>query len=410
MATTNTDRHDPVGRALDGTILVTGGAGYIGSHTTLLLLDNHYHVVVIDNCPQSSRNSTDSKRLLPESLLRVEELSEGKQIDGFYNLNLVQDQATSNEINLDYIFQKHNVKAVIHFAALKSVSESIEMPLEYYTNNLIGTINLLNAMQRNSCHKLIFSSSATVYGLPEYNPVDELHRVGIGLLNPYGKTKYMIEEILKDLCSKKASVDDPVTRSSWNIIALRYFNPVGAHPSGYIGEHTIDTPSNLMPYISQVAIGKREKLFIFGNDFDTIDGTGVRDYIHIMDLAAGHLSALKNLFAQMPVGQQRDTIRFYNIGTGRGYSVLETIRMFETINKVQVPYEFAQRRNGDAGEVFANADLAKKELGWSAKYSLTEMVRDTYKWQSKNIDGYDTILTEDQRREFMNSKNKSTTS
>jgi len=384
------------------TILVTGGAGYVGSHTTLLLLEQNYNVVVVDNCSNVYWDDGNQPLLdsngnvcanLPESLRRVEKLA-ARKLAAFYPIDLMQEGE-----KLDDIFRRHQIRAVIHFAALKSVNESISMPLEYYSNNLIGTINLLNSMRRSSCRRLIFSSSATVYGLPEYNPVDERHQVGLNILNPYGKTKFIIEEILRDLCKSKGN-------NKWNIIALRYFNPVGAHPSGYIGEHTQGVPNNLMPYISQVAIGKRKKLYVFGDDFDTIDGTGVRDYIHIMDLANGHLSALDYLFeldqqqasavaAQNGNHNQTDSgeqckFRAFNLGTGKGYSVLETIKTFERVNNVEIPYEVISRREGDAGEVYADASLAKRELKWAAKHSLVDMVRDTYRWQKNYPDGFKT--------------------
>lgn len=367
-------------------VLVTGGAGYVGSHSILLLLEQNYHVVVIDNCSNAHLNnqfdSNGNIRELPESLRRVEELA-GKQLAAFYGFDLVEN----NQL-LDDVFRRHPIKAVIHFAALKSVSESISLPLEYYTNNLIGTINLLNTMKRHGCKRLIFSSSATVYGLPQYLPVDELHQAGQNILNPYGRTKYMIEQILKDLCNtQKGQNDVSPTRSDWNIISLRYFNPVGAHPSGYIGEHTRGVPNNLMPYVSQVSIGKREKLYVFGDDFDTIDGTGVRDYIHIMDLASGHTHALDYLFKQdSSIGS--NNFKVFNLGAGKGYSVLEVIKTFEEINNVKIPFEITGRREGDAGEVYADANLALRELGWSAKYSLVDMCRDTYRWQRTYPDGF----------------------
>lgn len=374
------------------TILVTGGAGYVGSHSVLLLLIQNHRVVVIDNCSNTPFEEYDvngNLQSLPESLKRVEQLAE-RSLTAFYKLDLVKD-------DLDDIFRRHNIRAVIHFAALKSVSESISVPLEYYTNNLIGTINLLNAMKRNGCRDLIFSSSATVYGLPQYLPVDEKHQVGLNVLNPYGRTKCMIEQILKDLCTKSKQQNNEsnsIIIQPWNIICLRYFNPVGAHPSGLIGEHTQDVPNNLMPYISQVSIKKREKLFIFGNDFDTIDGTGVRDYIHIMDLANGHTHALdyllkiENQITDINTQKKSHTFKAFNLGTGKGYSVLEVIKTFEEINKVKIPYEVTERREGDAGEVYADAKLAYEEMGWSAKHSLIDMCGDTYRWQRTHPDGF----------------------
>lgn len=378
-------------------VLVTGGAGYVGSHCVLQLLEQDYGVIVIDNCSNAYREPYDANgniQVLPESLRRVEELTSRKLL-AFYDFDLV-DQA--NQRLFDEIFRNHDVRVVLHFAALKSVNESIERPLDYYTNNLVGTINLLNAMRRHGCRQMIFSSSATVYGLPKYLPVDELHQAGQNILNPYGRTKFMIEQMLMDLCRDRASA------SCWNIIALRYFNPVGAHPSGYIGEHTEGAPNNLMPYVSQVSIKKREKLYVFGDDFDTIDGTGVRDFIHIMDLASGHLSALKRLLSQYgaaasgevaetnghktPAGSRVPGYKVYNLGTGKGYSVLEVIRTFEEVNGVEIPYEITARRQGDAGSVYADASLAHRELGWRAEYSIDAMVRDVYKWQSEYPDGF----------------------
>lgn len=362
------------------TILVTGGAGYVGSHTILLLLNQDYEVVVIDSCLKMPMTTTTDNNgnihELPESLLRVERLA-GKSLKAFYKLNLVEIERK----DFIAIFNDQNVDAVIHFAALKSVSESISSPLEYYTNNLIGTLNLLETMKSYGCKNLIFSSSATVYGLPQYLPVDEKHQVGLNVLNPYGRTKCMIEQILKDLCHP--SQGDP----KWNIIALRYFNPVGAHPSGEIGEHVQEMPNNLMPYISQVAVKKREKLFVFGNDFDTVDGTGVRDYIHIMDLASGHTHALDYLLGNK-WSESCINYEVLNLGTGKGYSVLEVITSFEQINGVSIPYEIIGRREGDAGEVFADVDLVRHKIGWSAKHSLVDMCRDTYRWQISNPNGY----------------------
>lgn len=379
-------------------VLVTGGAGYVGCHSVLLLLESKYKVVVVDNCSNTYPTEVDSNgnlENLPESLRRVEMLAKHK-LEAFYKVDLVNDG-----VILEEIFMRHKIRAVIHFAALKSVSESISQPLEYYTNNLVGTINLLNTMKQHGCRDMIFSSSATVYGLPQYLPVNEKHQVGLNVLNPYGRTKCMIEQILVDLCQtpdQKVQTRQLIETNSnhshsWNIISLRYFNPVGAHPSGFIGEHSQDLPSNIMPYISQVAIGKRKKLYIFGDDFDTIDGTGVRDYIHIMDLANGHIHALSYLFTNMS-GSKGSNYKVFNLGTGRGYSVLELVKAFEQANGVEIPYEVTARRAGDAGEVYADPSLALMELGWSSKYNLLDMVRDTYNWQRKFPDGFKSACAE----------------
>lgn len=365
------------------TILVTGGAGYIGSHTVLLLLEQKYKVVVIDNCSyvcDSEIDSNGNHQSLPESLKRIQKLTHSS-LEAFYNFDLVNDGGL-----LDRIFIEHNIKAVLHFAALKVVSESINIPLEYYTNNIIGTINLLNSMKRVGCYDLIFSSSATIYGIPRYLPVDEKHQVGINVLNPYGRGKCMIEQILKDLCDSKSIYKD----AHWNVISLRYFNPVGAHPSGLIGEHITSVPNNLMPYISQVAIRKRQKVFVFGSDYDTPDGTGVRDFIHIVDLANGHIYALRSIIQSRKLNKpvSKGCFKAYNLGTGRGYSVIEAIKTYEEVNKVSIPFQLVERREGDAGSVYADVSLAKKELNWSAKFGIHEMVRDAHKWQTNCPNGY----------------------
>lgn len=373
-------------------VLVTGGAGYVGSHCVLQLLEQDYEVVIIDNCSNAYREEIDANGNLvelPESLRRVEQLT-SRKILAFYDFDLA-DQ--TNGKPFDEIFSRYNIQVVLHFASFKSVNESIEKPLDYYTNNLIGTINLLNSMKSHGCKRMIFSSSATVYGIPQYLPVDESHQIGQNILNPYGQTKFMIEQILMDLSRTK--------EDRWQIIALRYFNPVGAHPSGLIGEHTRGEPNNLMPYVCQVSVKKLECLHVFGNDFDTPDGTGVRDFIHIMDLSSGHLCALKYLInhktddgsddldgTHYKDGHKNRFYKIYNLGTGRGYSVMEVIETFERINGVKVPFKIASRRQGDAGSVYADASLAKRELNWESKYSLSDMVRDAYKWQSEHPAGF----------------------
>lgn len=335
------------------TILVTGGTGYIGSHTVLQLLDADYNVIILDNLSNSKL----------ESLNRLEKLS-GQKIK-FYQVDLL-DYDKLNEV-----FENETIDAVIHFAGLKAVGESVEIPLHYYKNNVTGTINLCEIMKKYNVKKFVFSSSATVYGDPHEVPITEdfpLHAT-----NPYGQTKLMIEEILRDLY---------VSDNSWNIAILRYFNPVGAHKSGEIGEDPNGIPNNLMPYISQVAVGKLSELTIFGNDYPTIDGTGVRDYIHVVDLASGHLKALEKLV-------QNPGCVTYNLGTGIGYSVLEMAKAFEKASEKSVPYKIAGRRVGDIAECYANPELAAKELSWKAEKNINEMCEDIWRWQSKNPNGFE---------------------
>ncbi|MCK5457253.1 MAG: UDP-glucose 4-epimerase GalE, partial [Melioribacteraceae bacterium] len=318
----------------NSTILVTGGTGYIGSHTVLQLLDANYNVIILDNLSNSKL----------ESLRRLEKLS-GHEIK-FHQVDLL------NYDKLEEVFVNESIDAVIHFAGLKAVGESVEIPLHYYKNNVTGTINLCEIMQKYNVKKLVFSSSATVYGDPHKVPITEdfpLHAT-----NPYGQTKLMIEEILRDLY---------VSDNIWDIAILRYFNPVGAHKSGEIGEDPNGIPNNLLPYISQVAVGKLSELTIFGNDYPTIDGTGVRDYIHVVDLAGGHLKALEKLV-------QNPGCVTYNLGTGNGYSVLEMAKAFEKASGRSVPYKIAGRRAGDIAECFANPELAEKELNWTAEKNI----------------------------------------
>jgi UDP-glucose 4-epimerase len=335
-------------------ILVTGGAGYIGSHTALELLNIGAEVTVVDNRCNSSQ----------ESLKRVQNIT-GKNNIHFYNVD-IRDRA-----GLEKIFSENNFDAVIHFAGLKAVGESVSMPMTYYDNNIGGTIILCDVMNKYNVRNLVFSSSATVYGDPASVPIDESFPVG-GTTNPYGTSKLMIEQILADL--HKSNPD-------WNIARLRYFNPAGAHESGLIGEDPSDTPNNLMPYISQVAIGKLKELSVFGDDYDTPDGTGVRDYIHVVDLANGHLKALEKL-------QKRPGLVTYNLGTGAGYSVLDMVTAFSKVNNVDVPYNISPRREGDIASCYANPAKAKQELGWSAKKSLEDMVGDAWRWQAQNPNGY----------------------
>lgn len=333
-------------------VLVTGGAGYIGSHTLLSLIENGHDVVVVDNFSNSSL----------ESIRRVEKLA--KYQVPVYELDI------KDSSGLDAIFKKENVDAVIHFAALKAVGESTQIPLEYYMNNVSGTLNLLKVMRDNNVSNFVFSSSATVYGMPKSNPI--LEDFPLSTTNPYGATKLMVENILKDF-----SVANP----NWNIVILRYFNPIGAHESGMIGEDPNGIPNNLVPYIAQVAVGKRDKLNIFGNDYATHDGTGVRDYIHVVDLAIGHALALKRF-------ESNTGLSIYNLGTGTGYSVLDVVKAYEKASGVTIPYEISARRPGDIDACYANAEKAKVELGWEAKRDIYAMCEDSYRWQSSNPNGY----------------------
>ena len=334
-------------------ILITGGAGYIGSHTALELLNEGYEVVVYDNLCNSSQ----------ESLRRVEELT-GKTVK-FYEGDVLDGAA------LEAMFRAENVDAVIHCAALKAVGESVQKPLEYYQNNITGTLTLMDVMNRVGVKNIVFSSSATVYGSPEEMPITESCPKG-QCTNPYGWTKSMMEQIMSDV--QKANPD-------WNVILLRYFNPVGAHKSGRIGEDPKGIPNNLMPYISQVAVGKLEKLGVFGNDYNTPDGTGVRDYIHVVDLAIGHVKAINYIFTNPGL----DVI---NLGTGVGYSVLDMVKAFSKACGKEIPYEIKPRRAGDIDMCYADPSKALKVLGWKAERGLDEMCEDTWRWQSQNPNGY----------------------
>ncbi|MCD6585871.1 MAG: UDP-glucose 4-epimerase GalE [Desulfobacteraceae bacterium] len=333
-------------------ILLTGGAGYIGSHTCVMLLEQGHDVVVVDNLCNSK----------VESLKRVEKIT-GKKII-FYQQDL------SNAAGVDEIFKHQLIDAVIHFAGLKSVAESVDQPLRYYQNNIDGTLALCDAMLANGVKNLVFSSSATVYGNPETMPINE--NAPVGPFNPYGRSKLFIEEILTDLYASD---------KSWNIALLRYFNPVGAHPGGLIGEDPSDLPNNLMPYVSQVAVGKLSELKVFGDDYETPDGTGVRDYIHVMDLAEGHLKALEKL-------QAGPGLVTYNLGTGRGCSVLEMVAAFEKASGRQIPYQIVGRRQGDIPTCYADPSFAEKELGWTASRGIDEMCADAWRWQHMNPKGY----------------------
>lgn len=347
-------------------ILVTGGGGYIGSHTVLDLLNNGYSVVVLDNLSNCfAQNETEK----PESLKRIEKLT-GKNVT-FYKADI------RNEKDLDKIFmENHDIEAVIHFAALKSVAESVKKPLEYYDNNVHGTNNLFKVMKKFHVTNLIYSSSATVYGVPKNLPLNEKSPTGQNITSTYGKTKYFTEEITKDLAS---------AFSNWKIITLRYFNPVGAHKSGFIGENPNGIPNNLMPYISQVAVGKREFLNIFGADYNTPDGTPIRDYIHIEDLVKGHLKALEKIFSE----DSWSGWKVFNLGTGTGYSVLEVVAAFEKASGRKIHYKIADRRLGDVPVLYANPELARKELGWNAEKNIDDMCQDTWNWQKRNPYGYE---------------------
>jgi len=335
-------------------ILVTGGAGYIGSHTCIELLEQGHEVIVVDNLCNSSRVSLD----------RVETIT-GKKVT-FYEADLLDRAA------LDEIFDYEIIDAVIHFAGLKAVGESVAKPLEYYHNNITGTLILCDVMREHKVKNIIFSSSATVYGDPAFVPITEECPKG-EITNPYGQTKGMLEQILTDLHTA-----DP----EWNVIILRYFNPVGAHKSGLIGEDPAGIPNNLTPYITQVAVGKLKEVGVFGNDYDTPDGTGVRDYIHVVDLALGHVKALEKMASSEPL------VRIYNLGTGQGFSVLQMIEAFSKACGKTIPYSIKPRRPGDIAECYADAALAKKELGWEAERGIDEMCEDSWRWQSGNPNGY----------------------
>jgi len=340
-------------------ILVTGGAGYIGTHTCIALHEAGYEIVVYDNLSNSSR----------EAINRVSALI-GQPIE------FIEGDIRDAE-SLKQVFATHQFFGVIHFAGLKAVGESVAKPLLYYNNNVSGTITLLEVMTEYDVKNLVFSSSATVYGDPETLPIDENSKRSC--TNPYGQSKLTVEHILEDLA---------VSDDSWNLIPLRYFNPVGAHPSGQIGEDPNDIPNNLMPYISQVAVGKLAKLNIFGNDYPTTDGTGVRDFIHVTDLAQGHVAALNYL--QQQVNSEKSSVGFLpiNLGTGKGTSVLQLVDAFSKVSGQSIPYQFAARRAGDIASCYAGVDKAKDLLKWQAELSITDMCQDTWRWQSMNPNGY----------------------
>ena len=334
------------------TILVTGGAGYIGSHTLIELINNNFKVVAIDDLANSSR----------ESLRRIEQIT-GHEIP-FIEAD-VRDQSALSDI-----FTTYDIDSVIHFAGLKAVGESVAKPLEYYDNNLVSTMTLLEAMREHNVKQLVFSSSATVYGSPSELPLRETSTVGVGLTNPYGKTKYMIEQIIQDYCAA-----DPTFEAT----ILRYFNPIGAHQSGQIGEDPNGIPNNLLPYVAQVAVGKLQSVGVFGDDYDTPDGTGVRDYIHVVDLARGHVAALQHMKAGASI---------YNLGTGSGTSVLEIIKAFSKACGRDLPYEIKPRRAGDIAACYADCSKAERELGWRAELSIEQACADSWRWQSQNPNGF----------------------
>ena len=335
-------------------ILVTGGAGYIGSHTSIELLQAGYDIVIVDNFCNSK----------PEALNRIEELA-GKKAK-FYEVDILDRDG------LNKVFDENNIEAVIHFAGLKAVGESVEKPIEYYENNISGTLVLCDVMRKHNVKKIVFSSSATVYGMNNKVPFSE-DMPTASATNPYGSTKLFIELILSDIY---------VSDNEWSVALLRYFNPIGAHESGRIGEDPNGIPNNLMPYITQVAVGKRKELSVFGNDYDTHDGTGVRDYIHVVDLAKGHLKAVEKVLSS-------NGVEAYNLGTGIGYSVLDVVNSFEKASGQKVPYKIVERRAGDIATCYADATKALRELGWKAEKNLDDMCRDSWRWQKNNPNGYD---------------------
>ena len=337
-------------------VLITGGAGYIGTHTCVELINEGYSIVVVDNFSNSKTEAISRVRKITRTNFPA------------YRLDVCNREA------LNKVFIKHNIDAVIHLAGLKSVGESVRMPLKYYQNNMDSTFALCSVMQEHGVKRLVFSSSATVYGTPRSVPIHETaHLSG---MNPYGWTKLMLEQVLKDIVK---------AQNGWSIVALRYFNPIGAHSSGMIGEDPNGTPNNLLPYVSQVAIGKRQRLSIFGKDYATTDGTGVRDYIHVVDLARGHVAAVGYVC-------RHKGIDFINLGAGRGYSVLEVVETFERVNNISVPYKLTGRRDGDVGVCFADVKKAKRLLNWQAEKNLEDMCRDAWNWQCKNPNGYETKM------------------
>ena len=340
-------------------ILVTGGSGFIGSHTLIELIAEGHAVAVVDNLSNSN----------PEALRRVESIT-GQAVP-FYKVDIRDREGLSR------VFALHDFDCCIHFAGLKAVGESVVKPWEYYENNINGTLVLLDVMRRQGCKNIIFSSSASVYGNPAQIPITETCPKG-HCTNPYGQTKSIVEEILTDMHTADVKTKDP---RPWNVVLLRYFNPIGAHASGLIGEDPNGIPNNLMPYITQVAVGKLDKLHVFGDDYATPDGTGVRDYIHVVDLAKGHVKALKAI-------EENCGVAVYNLGTGRGYSVLEVVHAFEKVSGVNIPYVIEERRPGDIAVCYSDPGKAKRELGWKAELDIYDMCRDSWNWQKKNPEGY----------------------
>ena len=333
-------------------VLVTGGAGYIGSHTTIELIEAGHEVIIVDDFSNSN----------PVVIERIEELS-GKKVK-FYEIDITDKE------KLETVFKENKIDSVIHFAAYKAVGESVEKPLEYYINNLTSTLVVLDLMREYGVKKFVFSSSATVYGDPVKNPI--LEDFDLSVTNPYGRTKLMIEDMLRDICKADKSLD---------VVILRYFNPVGAHKSGRIGEEPNGIPNNLMPYITKVAIGSLKELNVFGDDYPTHDGTGVRDYIHVVDLARGHVKALDKL-------SENPGLVTYNLGTGNGYSVLDLVKAFSKASNREIPYKIVERRAGDIAMCYADPSKAEKELGWKAEYGIDDMCQDSWRWQSQNPNGY----------------------
>ena len=341
----------------DTCVLVTGGAGFIGSHTVVELLENGYRAVIVDDLSNASKVVVDRIRTIVGD-------------DAFKNLAFYEADV-NDRAALERIFSEHDIDRVIHFAGFKAVGESVTKPIEYYSNNLGNTLTLVDVMRGHGCKSIIFSSSSTVYGDPDSLPLTE-ESPKKAATNPYGWTKWMIEQVLTDLHTADAE---------WNVVLLRYFNPIGAHPSGLMGEDPKGIPNNLVPYVAQTAVGKREYVHVYGDDYPTVDGTGVRDYIHVCDLASGHVAALAWM-------NGREGVEIFNLGTGRGSSVLEVIKAFSKACGKEIPYRIEPRRAGDIAENYGNCDKAKREMGWVAKYDIDDMCRDSWNWQSKNPDGY----------------------